>query len=189
MQFWNTMLEKAHGAIRLVFEKKQVTIADKKGTEYSIDMAAAVGAPALPELRQSMEKLFGPGGAFRLQFVNVDEHTVLLAAATTTQAAEAIKVLQRRTAPSTDPPELRDTAELLSKQAAWRLFVSPSGYNDWLRRQMDAVLGQVIGGPVVREFRASPPLGAAGGVDGSLVWTEIAVPIETIRSIGQYVGN
>jgi hypothetical protein len=179
------MLENSQGAIRLVFKSKPITVADRKGTEYSIDMSAAVGGPALPELKASMEKLFGPGGEFRLQFVPFDDEMVLLAAATEAQVADAMKVLGK--AQAIDQSELRDADVLLAKQSDWRLYASPHGYNEWLRRQMDAILGAVIGGPVVREFPASPPFGLTGGVDGSIVWTELAVPAKTVRGVGKYL--
>ena len=76
---------------------------------------------------------------------------------------------------------------MLAKQSDWRLYVSPHGYSEWLRRQMDAILGPVIGGPVVREFPASPPIGLAGGVEGSVVWSEFALPAATVRGVGKYL--
>ena len=60
VESWDTMLGKAEGGAGLVFEEKAISVAGHDGTEYSIDMAKAVGAPQLPEARQSMEKLFGP---------------------------------------------------------------------------------------------------------------------------------
>ena len=47
-----------------------------------------------------MEKLFGPGGEFRLQFVALDDDTVLLAAATEEQVAEVIAVLGKTPKPA-----------------------------------------------------------------------------------------
>ncbi|MEX2091355.1 MAG: hypothetical protein WD971_01695, partial [Pirellulales bacterium] len=187
MQLWNKMLDKAQGAIRLVFKLKPITIANHTGTEYSIDMGAAVGAPAIPELKASMEKLFGPGGEFRLQFVAIDDHTVLLAAATEAQVEQVITVMGRQVKLATEQAELRVSAELLAEKCDWQLFASPHGYSEWLRRQMDAILGAVIGGPVVPQFPVSPPVGFAGGVAGRIVWTEVAVPAETIRGFGKYL--
>jgi hypothetical protein len=186
MRLWNEMLGKAEGPLRLVFESKPITVAERKGTEYSIDMAAAVGAPALPEMRQTMERLFGPGGAFRLQFVKLDEQTVLLAAATEAQVAKAIAVMAQPPAASA-ATELDAAAKLLSADADWRVFVSPHGYYAWLKRQMDAVLGPVIGGPVVREFPESPPIGLAGSVHDQILTIELAAPAETLRRTGEYL--
>jgi len=185
MQLWNDMVESAHGQILLVFKSQAIAVAGCKGTEYSIDMAAAIGAPALREIKPSMEKLFGPGGKFRLQFVALDDHAVLLAAANEAQLAKVIETLSE--APATDSRELRDAEELLAKQSDWRLYASAHGYCEWLKRQMSAILGPVIGGPVVPTFSASPPVGVAGGVEGSIVWTEVALPAATIRGIGEYL--
>jgi hypothetical protein len=88
--------------------------------------------------------------------------------------------------PASDRSELRDTAKLLDDAHDWQLFFSPHGYTAWMKRQMDAVLGPVIGGPVVPQFPKSPPLGIAGGVDGNVLWIEAAAPIETIRSAATF---
>ena len=53
----------------LVFATETINVAGHEGHEYSIDMTAAAGGPPIPEIKASMEKLFGPGGKFRLQFV------------------------------------------------------------------------------------------------------------------------
>lgn len=188
MRLWNEMLGKAEGPLRLVFDARPIKFGERAGTEYSIDMAAAVGAPALPEMRQTMERLFGPGGAFRLQLVAIDDRTVLLAAATEAQVAKAIAAMDRPPAES-GHPALDLTTKLLPSEADWRIYVSPHGYFAWLKRQMDAVLGPVIGGPVVRAFPESPPLGATGGVDGPLLWFELAAPEQTLRQVGEYVGQ
>jgi len=187
VDLWNAMLDKAKGAIRLVFQAKPIKVAGHDGVEYSIDMAAAVGTPAMPELKAAMDKLFGPGGRFRLQFVGIDDHTVLLAVANETQIAQAIATIDKAARPGTAVAELRDTAKLLDETSAWQLFVSLHGYGEWLRRQMDAILGPVIGGPVVSPFPTSPPVGFAGGVAGRIVWAEMAVPLETIRAGGKYL--
>ncbi len=187
MQLWNSMLEHAHVAVPLVFKSRAITAAGRQGTEYSVDMAAAAGATALPDIKASMEKLFGPGGKFRLQFVALDDDTVLLAAANKAQVAQVIESLGKETNQATDRGELADAERLLAQQSDWRLYFSPHGYNEWLKRQMDAILGPVIGGPVVPDFPASPPLGLAGGVEGSVIWTELALPIGTIRGVGKYL--
>jgi hypothetical protein len=183
---WNAMLDKAKDSVRIVFDSRPVTIGGHQGTEYSFDMAAAVGAPALPDIRQTMERFVGHGGRFRLQFVALDDRTVLLAAANEEQAAKAIELLGRAVPAATEPVELQNAAKLLATPAAWQLFVSPHGYNQWLKREMDAMLGPVIGGPVVRDFSESPPIGLAGGVDGRTVWAEMAAPVDTLRATGKY---
>jgi hypothetical protein len=196
MRQWNKMFDRDGAALPLAFESLPTTVAERPGTEYSIDMgggamAAALGGQPIPEFREAIEKLFGSGGKFRLQVVSVDGKTVLLAAATQEQAAEAIVQLSQAVPQSkvADDTRMRTTAGLLPADADWRLYFSPHGYNHWLKRQMDAVLGPVIGGPVVRDFAASPPIGVVGGLDDDTAWVELALPAETQKAIRKYVGQ
>jgi len=182
---WNKMIGKSDSSKMLVLDARPVTIAGHNGTEYSIDMAVAVGVPVIPETKAAMEKFFGPGGKFRLQFVEIDPQTVILAAATEEQVSAVIGVMQS-SAPAKEPEELREPARLLSAGSQWKLFASPHGYSEWLRRQMDAILGAVIGGPVVPQFPESPPIGFGGGVEERIIWAEVAVPVETLRGYGKY---
>lgn len=187
MRLWNKMNRDAEDATRLIFDMDEVKIGDRDATQYSLDIAAADGAPALPEIRQAMEKLFGPGGKLRLLIVPVDDQTVLLAAATPEQTAAMLQVLDLKQPIAWDGEELKQANRLLPPQTDWRLFVSPSGYSRWLSRQMDAIVGPVFGGPLVREFPASPPVGLAGGFGEHELWVDVAVPAETIQGAGAYL--
>jgi hypothetical protein len=186
MGIWNDLLSNAKGDVKLTFEKQAVTIAGHAGTEYSIDMVTAIGGPPLPAIRDVQEKLFGPGARFRVQLVNIDANTALLAIATETQVAKLIPVLAKTPAGSAEIAELRGIAKSLRDDAAWQAYFSPPGYYSWFKRQMDAMAGDVIGGPLVKDFPASPPLGAAGGVDRNVVWAEVAVSADTLRHAGVY---
>lgn len=185
---WNVMLGKSEGGAGLVFDENAVSVEGHNGTEYSIDMAKAVGAPALQEARQSMEHLFGPGGRFRVQFVKADDTTVLMAVASEDQLGKPLRAIQQSpTEASADDAKLPAVAKLLTGNSDWRFYFSIDGYNRWLKRQMEAVVGPVIGGPIVRPFPASPPIGAAGGATNNTVWAEVAVPADTLHSIGDFL--
>lgn len=193
MEMWNAMLGKTDGGKLLSFASRPVTISGRTGTEYSIDMMAVAGGPAIPEIKASMEKLFGPGGKFRLQFLPMDDNTVLLAAASEEQVGKVLDRIGQRDAPESASgdteiaKELKKPAKLVAAKREWQVFFSPHGYTEWMRRQMDAILGAVIGGPVVPDFAASPPVGFVGGVDGQIVWAEMAVPADTLRAAGKYL--
>lgn len=184
---WNTTFERTKKANRLVLEANPLQVAGHAGTEYSLDMATLEGHPGAAQLQAAMEKLFGKGGKLRLQAVGVDEHTVLLSAATEDQITRAIADLNETSEIARDQAELRDAAELLSDDSTWQLFLSLSGYSEQLRRQLDAVIGAVIGGPIVPEFPQSPPVGFAGGSTGRFVWTEMAVPVGTLQGLSKFL--
>jgi hypothetical protein len=188
MDQWNAMLAKADSGVSLVFETSAFTVDGHDGSEYSIDMAKAVGAPPLPETRQSMERLFGPGGRFRLQFTKVDGSTVLISMATQDQLLKPIQaILGAPQSSAKDDGKTQSASQLLTGDADWRLYFSLDGYNHWLKRQMEAIVGPVIGGPIVRPFPESPPIGAAGGAAQNMVWAEVAIPADTLRGIGQFL--
>ncbi|MEX0612594.1 MAG: hypothetical protein WD738_24030 [Pirellulales bacterium] len=187
MRLWNSMNRDAQTQTRLVFDVEEVKVGNRTATQYSLDIAAADGAPDLPEIRQAMEKLFGPGGKLRLWIVPVDDETVLLATATPEQVAAALEVLDRKQSIVWSDSELASTYRLLPDDADWRLFFSPHHYNNWHRRQMDAITGPVIGSPLVKEFPSSPPIGFAGGLRNHELWIDAAVPAETLKGAGAYL--
>jgi hypothetical protein len=149
---------------------------------------AADNMPALPDIRQSMEKFFGPGGKMQLWIVPVDDKTALLASATPEQVTAALEVLDRKQPLDWKRPELAGANHLLPEHSAARVFFSPSGYNRWLRRLMDAMVGTtVIGGPLVKEFPSSPPIGLAAGATERELWADLGVPAQTIQAAGPYI--
>ncbi len=187
MRSWNTMHREAKGETPLVFDVEETKIGDRSATQYSLDIAAADGAPPLPEIRQAMEKFFGPGGKLRLWIVPVDETTVLLAAATPEQVAAALEILDRREPVDWNHPELTAANRLLPAEADWRVFFSPHAYHGWLQRHSAAMTGPVFGGRPAKEFLSSPPVGFAGGVRDHEFWLDAAVPAETIQSASAHL--
>ena len=159
MRLWNQMNRDGQGGLRLVFDVEELSIGDRKAIQYSLDLAEADGAAVLPETRQAMEKLFGPGGKLRMLIAKVDEHTVLLAGATPEQVAAMLEQLDRKQRLDWQQPPFADVNRLLPNEADWRAFFSPHGYTMWKTRESAAIVGtEVIGGPIVKGF----PVGIAG---------------------------
>ncbi len=186
MRLWNQMNRDSERGTQLIFDVDDTTVGKRTAKQYSIDIAAADGSPALPEIRQAMEKLFGPGGKLRLFIVPVDNQTALLAAATPEQVAAILETLELKQANDWNREPFGVANGLLPGEADWRVFFSPHGYNRWLARKMNAITGPVFGGPLVKDFPASPPVGAAGGIKQRELWADFVVPIETIRAFGVY---
>jgi hypothetical protein len=133
-----------------------------------------------------MEKLFGPGGKLRLFVVPVDDRMALLAAATPEQVVAFLETLDLKHPNDWNRDPFGIVNGLLPGESDWRLFFSPHGYNRWLARKMNAITGPVFGGPLVKDFPASPPVAAAGGVKKHEVWADFIVPAQTIRALGVY---
>jgi hypothetical protein len=186
MRLWNQMNRDSQRGTQLIFDVDDMTIGERTAKQYSIDIAAADGSPALPEIRQAMEKLFGPGGKMRLFVVPVDDRTALLAAATPEQIAAILETLELKQANDWNREPFGVTNALLPGDSDWRLFFSPHGYNRWLARKMNAITGPVFGGPLVKDFPASPPVGVAGGIKDQELWADFVVPAQTIRALSVY---
>ncbi len=186
MARWNELADHATDEAQLKFESEPVQIAGRDGTQYYVDMVDMVGGGGLPEVRQSMERLFGPGGRLRLELVAIDDHTVLVAAATADQAAKVVDLVSRAAPTPWQQDELQPTARLVNGAAAWRVFFSPRGYGTRRQRELEAIVGPAFG-PQPRRFPTSPPLGVAGGESAEGIWLELVAPVDTIRACGHYV--
>jgi hypothetical protein len=187
MQLWNQLNINAEGNTRFVFDLEQVKVGERTARLFSIDIAAADGQPALPEIRQAMEKIFGPGGKMQLWIVPVDDKTALLAMATTEQVTAALSVLDRKQPIEWTHGDLSAANTMLPAEAEWRAFFNAHHYFQWLKRQTEAIVGTaVIGGPLVRDYPKSPAIGLAAGSRAGDVWLEVAVPAATIQAAGNH---
>ncbi len=187
MRLWNKSNRDAKGQTRLIFDVDESKIGEHSATQFSLDVAALDGGPVVPEVRQAMEKLFGPGGKLRAWIVPTDDHTVLLAAATPEQVAATAKILDRKQPIEWKNPEVSQANALLPAESDGRLFLDLHRYTDWMQRESAALIGvPVIGGPLVREFPASPPLAVAGGTRNGEIWLDAVGLAPTIRSADLY---
>lgn len=189
MRLWNKANRDAHGETHLVFESEESKIGGRTATQYSLDMVAIAGDPVLPEIRQIMEKLFGPGGRLRLWIVPADDRTVLLARGTAGQVAAALKALDRKQPVDWNRGESSECSRLLNESptTTWRVFFDPHRYYDWQQREAAAMTCvPIIGGPLVRPFRDCPPVGIAGGFQGNEISIEMVALEPTIKSAYEY---
>ncbi len=183
MRLWNKANRDADGEAKLIFSTEDMKLGDRTARQYTLDFATMLGGPALPEVRQSMEKLFGPGGKLRLWVVPADDHTVLLAQGTLEQVTAALKLLDRKQGIDWNQGELSKANNLLPAGSDWRVFFDPHRYYDWERRQAIAVAGvPVIGGPLVKPFRDCPPVGIAGGFREQELWIDVVALAPTLKS-------
>jgi hypothetical protein len=188
MRLWNKANSDADGETKLIFAPEETKLGDRMARQYSLDFVTMPGGPALPEVRQAMEKLFGPGGKLRLWVVPADEHTVVLAQGTQEQVAAALKLYDRKQPIDWNQGELVKGNRQLPAEADWRGFFDPHRYFDWERRQAVAVTGvPVIGGPLVRPFRDCPPVAVAGGFHDQELWIDAVTLAPTLKSAYDFV--
>jgi hypothetical protein len=185
LRLWNTLNREAEGESPLIFDIEEIEVGKRTATCYTLNVAGEE-ALAIPEVRQAMEKFFGPGGKMQLWMTRVDDRNVLFAAATQDEVAAALELLDRKQPLRWDQVELAGANVLLPDKADWRLFLSPHAYAAWQQRLSSAMTGPVFGARPRKEFRMSPPIGLAGGLRNEEFWIDAAVPAETIRNAGEY---
>jgi len=184
MRLWNKANREAQGEVRLVFEAEEAKFGNRSATQYALDMVAIAGDPVVPETRQMMEKLFGPGGKLRLWFVRADDRTVLLARGTDEQVTAALKNFDRKKSVDFNQGQLKNINALLSSEATLRVFFDPHRYNVWQRQESAAMIGvPVIGGPLVKSLRGCAPIGVAGSIRERELSVEVAALEPTLKSI------
>jgi hypothetical protein len=190
MRLWNKANRDAKGGTHMVFDVDESKIGDHAATQYGLDVAALDGGGVMPEVRQAMEKLFGAGGKLRVWIVATDDNTVLLATATPEQVAAAVKLLERKQPIDWQGSEFVAASALVPAESDWRLFIDAHRYNDWARREAMAMIGvPVVGGPLVHDFPASPPVALAGGIREGEVWLDAAALAPTIKSADTYLAR
>jgi hypothetical protein len=188
MDRWNNMLRAAESETRYVFDIEETKLGDRVATQYVLDVAGAGGLPPIPEMRQIMERFFGPGGKLRLWLVPVDDQTVLLATATQEQVIAILQVLDRKQPVDWTRPELATANKLLPEKPDWKLFLSPRGYFDWKRLQNEAMIAgvPVIGGKPAKNFAASPPVAFSGHTRPDEIQFDAAAPADTLKAAGKF---
>lgn len=186
MLIWNKMHRDAKGATRFVFDIEESKIGERDATQYLLDVAATDNMPALPEIRQAMEKFFGPGGKMRLWLVPVDDQTVLVGTGTPEQVTVALASLDRKQSIDWNRPEFSPANTLLPNEVDWRIFLSPRGHYEWNRRNAEAMNGPIFGAPVPKEFTPSPPIAFAGEVRDNEIRLEAVIPANTIENAGAF---
>jgi hypothetical protein len=188
MRLWNKANRDADGETKLIFSMEESKLGERAAREYTLDFATMLGGPAVPEIRQAMEKLFGPGGKLRLWVVAADDHTVILAQGTQEQVVAALKLYDRKQPINWNRRELSKSNRLLPAESDWRVFFDPHRYFDWESRQANAVTGvPVIGGPLVRPFRDCPPVAVAGGFHDQELWIDAVALAPTLKGAYEFL--
>jgi hypothetical protein len=80
------------------------------------------------------------------------------------------------------------TRELLPGDAPFVAYISPKGCVDWFRRMMNVMMGAFGGGgPVIREYPDTPPVGIAAGLEGRVIETDVVLPAEMLQGLSGFI--
>ncbi len=184
---WNWLMDNAEGDICLQFNSTPISIADKPATEYTADMLKAVDATPLPEVKEAMQALFGSGGLYRIQLLLVNDQTVLLGNATVAQTEQLLTELGTDGPRMLESPGMKALKQLFKRKPHFEFYLDISELTRHQERAQMAELGQILGGPLVRQFPDTPPVGVALRLDSGELHATLAATGKTLRGLVQYL--
>ena len=184
---WNWLMDNAEGDICLQFNSTPVSIADKPATEYTADMLKAVDAKPLPEVKEAMRALFGPGGLYRMQLLLVNDKTVLLGNATLAQTEQLLVELGTDGPRMLESKEIKTLKKLFKRKPHFEFYLNISELTRHQERAQMAELGQILGGPLVRQFPDTPPVGVALRLDPGEFHATLAATDKTLSGLVKYL--
>lgn len=184
---WNWLMDNAEGDICLQFNSTPISIADKPATEYTADMLKAVDATPLPEVKEAMRALFGPGGLYRMQLLLVNDKTVLLGNATVAQTEQLLAELGTDGPRMLESKEIKALKKLFKRKPHFEFYLDISELTRHQERAQMAELGQILGGPLVRQFPDTPPVGVALRLDPGEFHATLAATDKTLSGLVKYL--
>jgi hypothetical protein len=135
-----------------------------------------------------IEAMYGPGGKVVARLVPVDENTVLLSYAGDEPLHQAIAAIKEGKPGLSADEGIAKVTKLLPHAAVARIYISPSGLIDFVKRAVTLAIPPGAGVNLhIPELGATPPV-AVGVICGSdEVESQLIVPPELIEEIGKLV--
>ena len=182
---YNKVLKKVDSP---VFQPIQSTRTEVEGIQSLKVVASMPKMPNMPaNSEQIMEAMYGPGGKITAWIVPCDEHTVVLSYISKEHVRDAIAAVKEDKPGLAGEPAMAKAAAMLPK-ASWRLYLSPKGLLDFVKRAAATALPPGVNLPIP-EFGETPPvvMGVTTGADE--VELQTIVPAEVVKAVGQLGGG
>jgi hypothetical protein len=182
---YNKIVEKVESS---VFRPIQC---EKTDVEGIASLKITVTVPQMPNMppqsAKMIESMYGPGGKMVARIVPVDENTVLFSYAGDEPLHQAIAAVKQGKPGLSGDEGIAKVAKLLPRGARCRIYFSPSGLLDFVKRAANLA---APGTPLrIPELGATPPVavGVIGGHDE--VEAQVIVPPELFEEIGRLVSG
>jgi hypothetical protein len=188
ISIWNDFLARSTSKVNWKYNIEEKTVGDAKGIEMSMDLGAMMGDdPNAAMMKPIMQTMFGNNGVMRQVYLAIDDKTVIYGMAADeelTLIGERVKSGEMGLQNST---LVQTTDKLLPATAPWRIYVSPPGAVEWVKRIASVFFGMMGQAPTIPEFAATPPVGItiqmnAGRGEVDLVW-----PADSLRALAEFI--
>lgn len=169
-------------------ESTALEIAGRPALKVVMGRPKSPGGPAEPMFNQMMDLMLGPGQPVTFYLAAADEHTLVAGYVTPDRIAETIKGLG-----SSDGlagrKEIQPTAALMPKDATCIGYWSIPGTFQLVHRVLEPLFHGKGPAAMLPEFPETPPVGIALTQGDQELRSQVAIPQETVRGIGQYLAR
>jgi hypothetical protein len=163
-------------------------VAGVPALQVTMKIAKPAGVSQMPQYDQMMEVMIGPGGKIVFWIASVDEHTLVMGYVNKKRVEDMVVALKRNEAGVANEADMLKTVSLLPPNAPMVAFLCPQGIVSLIKRGVATLLPPDMQEKVtIPDFPATPPLGIAVTSAHNELQTTLAVPVEVLKSIGQYV--
>ncbi|MEM9186577.1 MAG: hypothetical protein AAGB00_08795 [Planctomycetota bacterium] len=181
---WNTLVAETMAGANLTFATRPLERDGLQGVEFDVDILAAMNLGAAPEVRDVIERFFGPGARYTWRLVTLPDGRVLLS----DYRWPEVKGLAKRLADAkTNPYEPRagkpEGAASLPSAPGVHATVAPLRYLGWQQRITRTIRGQAERHPA--EAAQTPPVRLSATVSAGQLRVEAFTPRPTLRAIGR----
>ncbi len=121
MVTWNRMIQTARRSIDFVYEIKPLTVDQRVGKRYSIDLPTAFRQDNVPEVREVLADMYGRNGVWAMDVLPLDETHVLVSDLPDKLRDQLMKQWEATAATAAEEPH-----------GGWAIQLHPDVLQDWL---------------------------------------------------------
>ncbi|MFO0912253.1 MAG: hypothetical protein U0795_04825 [Pirellulales bacterium] len=140
--------------------------------------------PGAPDMKKTMESLFGPDGKLHIYVAAADPQTVVLAYASAENLRRGLAAARSGQPELAADPQTVTTAQLLPGDSPWVGYLSPQGTLAFARNMVSKFAAPVA--MMIPPFPDSPPIGMAMRLKADRLEATAVVPVDLIQAIVAY---
>jgi len=181
---YNKIVEKIESPVFRPLKCEKIEVDGIASLKVTVTMPQMPNMP--PQTAKLMESMYGTGGKMVARIVPVDENTVLFSYAGDEPLHKAIAAVKEGKPGLAGDAGVAKAAALLPPGALCRIYLSPAGTLDFVKRAVALVMP--AGANVhIPEFPATPPIAVGVMTGRDEVEAQVIVPAEVFQEIGRLV--
>lgn len=173
MTEWNELVNNSRHTNDFVFESKAITVADRQGKRYSVDLPSAFREEDVPEVREAMHKMYGRNGVLVADVVPVDETHVLVSDLTDDLRDRLLS-------------DIRQTEfQPVENPAGWSFVLDPAALQDWQNQVYEQVIGENAIGWKPKRLECQSKVVVEVSTQSPKLTIRSTIPTDVVQAVGK----